>query len=65
MKVSIEKNLMNSFSNCWQITEESYDMIYNEELIRVKLCHKTQPAHWGRRRKRETREMKLIKRHCI
>lgn len=25
--------------------EESYDMIYNEQLIRVKLSHKTQPAH--------------------
>lgn len=37
-------NLMNSspiVGDSWQ----SYDMIYNEELIRVKLSHKTQPAH--------------------
>lgn len=32
-------------SNCWRFMAESYDMIYNEGLIRVKLSHKTQPAH--------------------
>lgn len=41
---------------------ESYDMIYNEELIRVKLSHKTEPApsdiQSDRPGRKEAREIK-------
>lgn len=46
---------------------ESYNMIYNEELIRVKLSHKTEPAHSDiqsdRHGRKKPREIKRVTKH--